>query len=44
MNVPKGLPDLRKSSATLDVRKLVVCQFEANDGYDLFDVPFGTPH
>ena len=38
MNNTKGLSCLRESFATLDVRKLVVREVEADDGHDILDV------
>jgi hypothetical protein len=39
VDVAKGFRLLHKSSATLNVRKLVVHQVEAGDGHGLLDVP-----
>jgi hypothetical protein len=39
VNVAKGFSHLRWSFPTLDVRKLVFCQVEVDDGHSVFYVP-----
>ena len=36
MNVAKGFSRFRRSSATFDMRKLIVYQIEAGDGHGFF--------